>query len=150
MAWGLTLHSLDFKAISGHATGVTAVLPTLFYLVAQAHGARMRAGAIAAGLVLGCLMAALLVALDEHSVAEALAGWLVGATVSLAAIRLGGGQRPFKIRPQSVLCSMLVFLSTAWLMHGVPYGYVMARTAVLIAGKSSPLQGCTAVEASIK
>lgn len=150
MAWGLTLHSLDFKAISGHATGVTAVFPTLLYLLAQTRGAPAQAAAIAAGLLLGCLMAALLVALDEHSVAEALAGWLVGAAVSLGAIRNGSGQPAPGIRPQGALCSMLVFLSTAWLMHGVPYGYMMARTAVFISGNSSPAPWCTAVEASIK
>lgn len=138
MAWGVGLHSIDFKAASGHATGATAVFTILFYLLMQARGPRAQASATVAGLVLGCLMVALLVALDEHSVAESLAGWFIGAAVSLGAIRLGGGQPALRARPQSVLCGVLVFALAAWLMHGVPYGYMMFRTALYISGESSP------------
>jgi hypothetical protein len=132
MAWGMTLHGLDFKAVSGHATGVTAVFPFLLYLLLRARGARAQAAAAAAGLALGALMGVLLVAENEHSVAEALAGWVTGAAVSLGTIRIGGVLPRGRAPPHVLLCSMLVFASAAWLMHAVPHGYLMFRTAALI------------------
>jgi hypothetical protein len=135
MAWGMTLHSLDFKAVSGHSTGVTAVFPTLFYLLLRRRGARAQAAGVAAGLALGALMAVLLVAENEHSAAEALAGWVTGAAISLGAIRMAGALPPSRARPHDLLYSMLVFASAAWVMHAVPHGYLMFRTAALISGQ---------------
>jgi hypothetical protein len=143
MAWGVSLHDIEFKAVSGHATGVTAVFPTLLYLLLQPGGARAQAGGTAAGLALGGLMVVLLVAENEHSLAEALAGWFTGAAVSLGTVRMARGQPVSRALPLGVLCAMLVFASAAWAMHEVPYGYLMARTAVLISGNSAPVQWCT-------
>jgi hypothetical protein len=143
MAWGMSLHDLEFKAISGHATGVTAVFPTLLYLLLQPRGARAQVGGIVAGLALGGLMVILLVAENEHSLAEALVGWFTGAAVSLGAVHMARGQPDSRALPLGVLCAMLVFASAAWVMHEVPYGYLMARTAVLISGNSPPVQWCT-------
>jgi hypothetical protein len=143
MAWGISLHALDFKAVSGHATGVTAVFPTLFYLLLRWRGARARGAGVGAGLALGALMAVLLVVEDEHSVAEALAGWITGAAVSLGAIRMAGALPSSRTRAHGLLCSMLVFASAAWLMHAVPHGYLMFRTAALISGNPVPFPWCT-------
>jgi membrane-associated phospholipid phosphatase len=136
------LHALDFKAVSGHATGVTAVFPTLFYLLLRRRGARAQGAGVGAGLALGALMAVLLVVEDEHSVAEALAGWITGAAVSLGAIRMAGALPPSRARAHGLLCSTLVFASAAWLMHTVPHGYLMFRTAALISGNSVPFPWC--------
>lgn len=135
IAWGMVLPGLDFKAISGHATGVTAVLPTLFYLLLRHHGAR-DAG-VATGLALGALMGVLLVLQDEHSVPEAIAGWMLGAMISLGAIRMAGEPPP--PRPAHCLvCSALVFLAAAYLIRPVPFGYLMFRTAALLSGNAMP------------
>ncbi|MET0858810.1 MAG: membrane-associated phospholipid phosphatase [Telluria sp.] len=137
IAWGVTVHAVDFKAISGHATGVTAVFPTLFYLLLRQHGRAAQAAGVAAGLGLGALMGVLLVAEDEHSAAEALAGWAMGAAVSLGAIRMAGALPAGRAQPYGLLCSVLVFASAAWLMHAVPHGYLMYRTAALISRHSA-------------
>lgn len=142
MAWGLALHGVDFKAISGHATGATAVFPMLGHVLMRPRGARARAAGTAFGLVLGALMAALLVAEHEHSLAEAVAGWLMGAAISLGAMRMAGRQPPGRARPAAVLCSLLVFSAAAWLMHAFPYGYLMSRTAILISGNPAPVPWC--------
>jgi hypothetical protein len=145
MAWGTGVHALDFKAVSGHATGVTAVFPTLFYLLVRRCGARAQAAGVGAGLALGMLMGVRLVAEDDHSVAEALAGWVAGAAISLVTIRKAGALPPNGAWPHGLLCSMLVFASTTWLMHAVPHGYLMFRTAVLLSGLSPSLAGAQAV-----
>jgi hypothetical protein len=139
MAWGMSLHGVDFKAVSGHATGVTAVFPILFYLLLRRRGARAQAAGAGAGLALGALMAVLLVAEHEHSVAEALAGWMTGAAVSLGAIRSAGTLPSGRAQPHGLLGAMLVFASAAWLMHAVPHGYLMFRTAALISRNSALL-----------
>lgn len=132
MAWGMTFHSLDFKAISGHASGVTAVFPTLFYLLLRQRGARAQGAGVCAGLALGALMGVLLVVGNAHSPAEALAGWITGAAISLGAIRMGGLLPASRARPYCLPCSMLVFAAAVGLMHAVPHGYLMFRTAALI------------------
>ncbi len=137
MAWGVALPGLDFKAVSGHATGVTAVFPILFGLLLRPHGTRACAAGVAAGLALGALMVVLLVSQDEHSVAEAAAGWMLGAMISLGGIRMAGELPPDR-PPCGLLCSALVFVSAAWFMQSVPFGYVMSRTAVLLSGNSAP------------
>jgi hypothetical protein len=138
MAWGSPLHGLDFKAISGHATGVTAVFPTLCYVLLRHRGPRAQLAGLAAGLALGALMGVLLVAEDEHSVAEALAGWITGAAVSLGTIRMAGALPRPRARLPGFLGAMLVFASAGWLMQAVPHGYLMARTARLMSGTSAP------------
>lgn len=136
MAWGLVPPGLDFKAISGHATGVTAVLPTVLYLLLRRRGARARRAGVAAGLLLGALMGVLLVAQDEHSVAEAIAGWALGATISLASIRMDGMPAPAR-RASQLALPALVFVVLACLMRSFPFGYLMMRTAVFISGNAT-------------
>lgn len=138
IAWGLTLPALDFKALSGHATGVTAVFPTLLYLLLRHRGARARAAGIIAGLVLGVLMGVLLVLQHQHSAPEAIAGWMMGAMISLGTIRMAGELPPPR-RAHCVVCSALVFLSVACLMWPVPFGYLMFRTATFLSGHAVPV-----------
>lgn len=132
LAWGLTCHMLNFKAISGHASGVTAVFPVLFYLLLNQRGAHAQMAGVGAGLSLGALMALLLVAGHAHSAAEALAGWITGAAISLGTIRLGGTRQPLRARPYCLPCSMLVFAAAVGFMHALPHNSLMHRTAALI------------------
>ena len=133
MAWGAGWEAASFKAPSGHAAGVAAVFPTLFYLLLQRAGARLRQAGVGAGLALGALVAALLVLMHEHSAAEALAGWIIGALVSLAAIAWGP---PLPApRPLPGLASFaLVFAFSAWLMQSAHIGYWMILAARVVSG----------------
>lgn len=137
MAWGVALHGIDFKAVSGHATGVTAVCPTLLYLLLRQRGRKAGAAGVAGGLLLGALMAALLVAEDEHSIAEAAAGWAMGASISLGGIWMAGEPPPPRA-PYALAGAALVFVAAAWLMRSFPFGYLMIRTATFISGNRAP------------
>jgi hypothetical protein len=137
IAWGVGLPMLDFRAVSGHATGVTAVFPTLFYLMLRHCGSRTRRAGVGAGLVLGALMGVLLVAHGEHSASEAIAGWALGATISLGGIWMAG--EPPRHPVQGLACAGLVFLSAAWLMKSVPVGYLMHRTAAFLSRHAASL-----------
>jgi hypothetical protein len=138
LGWGGGLPALGFKALSGHATGVTAVLPTLFYLMLQHGSAQLRRAGVAAGLLLGAAMAALLVALGAHTLSEALAGWAMGALVSLGALRLAG-RPPAPARPlPAFACYCAVYLVSAWIMQSAPVGYWMIKVALLLSGNRHP------------
>ena len=133
LGWGGGWQVMDYKALSGHATGASALFPVLFTLLLQRCGAPVRALAILAGLGLGALVAAALVAGAEHSWAEALAGWCAGAAASLGALRLAGALPP--LRPLSgMLAFVLVFAAAAWLMQWVHLGYWMIKVARLLSG----------------
>jgi hypothetical protein len=136
MAWGGGLALLEFKAASGHAAGVAAIYPTLFYLLLHQAGAAWRTAAMATGLALALLVAALLVFMQEHSGSEALAGWLTGAAVSTASIALSGAL-PAPRPVLSLLCFALVFAAVAWLMQSAHIGYWMIKSARLLSGNDS-------------
>lgn len=131
LAWGAPLPGTSFKAVSGHAAGVTAVLPTLLFLLLQRTPRRQGAG-VAAGLAAGALMGVLLVAQGHHSVAEVIAGWVIGAVVSLCGIRLF---RPMPRPPgYASWCAGAVFAATVYTMHSFPFAYVMHRVALAVSG----------------
>lgn len=137
LGWGTSLPWLGFQALSGHATGFTAVFPTLLYLLLQKRTRQARMRGVGAGLALGVLMALLLVALDEHTVAEALAGWAIGALVSVGGIRLAG-ELP-RYRPRcSLACFALLFLAAVLLMKSLPLGWWMIKAALLLSGNERP------------
>lgn len=133
LGWGTGVPALDFKAISGHATGATAVFPTLFYLLVRGQERALRLAAAAAGLGLGALVAVLLVVAGEHTPAEAGAGWATGAFVCLACIRCTRAlpaPRPW----HAATCAVAAFAAAAWLMQWAPVGYWMARAALALSG----------------
>jgi hypothetical protein len=136
LGWGIGWHAVGFKAISGHATGVSAVFPMLFFLLLLGYGRQAQLFGIGAGLALGALIAVLLVVLRHHTTAEVLAGWLVGATVSLGAIRLADGLPP--PRPVAgTLWFALTFGIGVWLMKSAHVGYWMIQAARLLSDNTT-------------
>ncbi|MET0858429.1 MAG: hypothetical protein ABWY27_16895 [Telluria sp.] len=137
LGWGTALPALEFKALSGHAAGVTAVYTTLFYLLLWHRGRHARVAGIAAGLLLGALMGVLLVAEEEHSPAEAAAGWAIGALVSLGGI-WKAGELPAHSPAFGLVGSGLVFVAAIYILRSVPFGWLMVRTAVFLSGNTRP------------
>lgn len=133
LGWGTGWPALGFKALSGHATGATALFPTLFYLVAGAHEPALRRAATATGLLLGALVAVMLVAAGEHTVAEAAAGWSTGAAMSLATIACLRAQ-PLHRPLLGLACAVGAFAGAAWMIKWAPLGYWMVRAALALSG----------------
>lgn len=137
MGWATGLPALQYKALSGHATGFTAAFPTLCWLLAQRLERRAR-GAIALGaLALGVALAAALVRAGEHTVAEAAAGWLIGAATFLYARRLLDGVSPPPPAP-ALAGAVLAFGAAAWAVAPAPFNYWMIRVALALSGNPSP------------
>lgn len=142
IAWGAYALAPAFRALSGHATGITAVAVVLCYLVSTRRPSAF--GGIGAGLVLGALMVLLLVAHQEHSFAEAAAGWMVGALAGIGAIRLAGPTPTGRAgsswhRGCGWASSAAVFVGTVMLFRQLPIGYLMWRAARLVARHASAL-----------
>ena len=145
LGWGIDIDVFNFKAFSGHAAGVTAVYPVLGYLLCRPAGRAAGLAAAAAGLALGCAMAVALVGHDEHAVAEAAAGWLLGACASVGTLyqaeRQAGRQaapRGVLPGPASALCAVAAFLASAWLMQSAHVGYWMIKLALALSGNTLP------------
>lgn len=138
LAYGSPLPALNFRTISGHATGVTAIAPTLIYLLLQHAGRRARVIGFCAGLAIGAAMALLLVATYQHSIAEAIAGLAMGATVSLSAIALGGAVPPLRA-PAGLATACLAFALALWIVRPLPLGYIMYRLSRLLTHNATTL-----------
>jgi membrane-associated phospholipid phosphatase len=84
LGWGIGIASLDFTGVSGHSLLASAILPVLFaWLPLPRHWS---AFAIVLGLALVLLVGWSRMTLGAHSWSEILAGWLLGASVSSAAL----------------------------------------------------------------
>jgi membrane-associated phospholipid phosphatase len=84
LGWGLGIARLDFTGVSGHTMLATAILPVVFaWLPLPRHWSAV---AIVMALVLVVLVGWSRLALGAHSLSEVLGGWMLGASVSAAAL----------------------------------------------------------------
>ena len=149
LVWGAPSPAVQFRALSGHAMGVTAIATILCRLaIPQGSSAWARRGGVAAGMALGAAMALMLIFHQDHSVAEAVAGWLLGALVSLGVIGFALSPAQEALRPRvrctdkaalGLQCAVLVFISTVFVLERMPFGYLMYRAARIVARHAGPL-----------
>lgn len=140
LGWGMGLPALQFKALSGHATGAGAMLPMLFATVCCWAGCqqRWRAAAFASGVALALLVSAALIMTREHSVSESLAGSVLGVTAAATAHRLAGicGAGESGVRRLSLLAFGATFAIGVWLMQFAHVGYWMIKAACILSGQA--------------
>lgn len=137
LGWATGVPALDFKAVSGHAAGYTATFPTLCWLLTQRAPPALRYGAMLAALALGLVVVAALVHTGEHTPAEAVAGWLVGALACACAASLAA-DAPAPTPASALPYAALAFGLTAWVLHSVSVGYWMIKVALALSGNHYP------------
>jgi hypothetical protein len=137
IGWDTGVPALDYQALSGHATGFTAVFPTACFLLAQRYGRTARIAASGIGLALGAAVAAALVQAREHSLVEALAGWTLGAAAFLLGARLSAAT-PAPPVGRVLAVSLLAFAVAAWTIGPLPLGYWMIKLALVLSGNQAP------------
>ncbi|MGH8853998.1 MAG: hypothetical protein ACREWI_06935, partial [Telluria sp.] len=113
------------------------VYPLLGYLLLRQVGRRFGFAAAGAGLALGLVVTIGLVRYDEHAVAEAAAGWLLGAGVSIGAL-YQAEPRGVPLGLQSAVCAVLVYVASASLMQSAHVGYWMVKLALALSGNARP------------
>jgi hypothetical protein len=131
------LPALDYKAVSGHAASFTTVFPTLVFLLLRPCAMSLRLTATAATVAMGALVAAALVHAGEHTAAEAIAGWLIGAGATVCAVRVAGNAAAPPAGKAALLCA-LACIGIAWLLHRAPLGYWMVKVALALSGNTRP------------
>lgn len=138
LGWGTAVPALDFKALSGHAAGATAVFPVLFYVLLQ-RWPQQATVAAACGLALGAALAVALVASGEHTLVEACAGWMVGAAAAAGTIRMTReAQAPMPLA--GLASGLLAFAATTWAMQQAHVGYWMIKLALALSGNTHPFE----------
>jgi hypothetical protein len=137
LGWATRVPALDFKAVSGHAASFSTVFPTLVFLLLRPYRTRLRLLGAAATLALGGLVAAALVHAGEHTAAEAIAGWLIGAGASVCAIYLVGDVAAPPAGKAVLLCAAAC-IGIAWALKRAPLGYWMVKVALALSGNTHP------------
>lgn len=137
LGWGVEVAAVDFKAASGHAAGVAAVLPVTLYLLAQPLGGRRQHAALSAGWLIGLAVAMALIVHGEHAPAEALVGWCIGALASTLTWRVARHHPPaWPAAGHAIVVAGLAILLAVG-MQSVPAGWWMVKTALALSGAAS-------------
>jgi membrane-associated phospholipid phosphatase len=87
IGWGLGWAWADFTGVSGHTLVATAVLPVLASLATSRQSVRGRLILLLLAVGLVVAVGVSRVVLGAHSLSEVLAGWLLGASVAVPAVR---------------------------------------------------------------
>lgn len=138
IGWGIGIRALDFTGFSGHAMRTAAVMPVLFYLILQRTRLPVRAGGVVIGLAFGALVGMSRISVLAHSISEVVAGWLLGAAVSLMFIRIANAS-PSKhvFKPMRIALCLLVLLPAPY-VHPSPTQQWLTELTLYFTGHEHP------------
>lgn len=137
LGWNAGLPALQFKALSGHATGFALAFPTLCRVLAARLAPATRRALTGTALALAAVVAAALVHAGEHTPAEAMAGWLIGIGAFACVVRLTD-KAPAAPRRTALACAAAAFIATAWAIRSLPVGYWLIKLALVLSGNRVP------------
>lgn len=109
IGWGWGSASLNFTGISGHTMLAASVFPMWLGWLLAGPTRRLSLYGIALGLAIGAMVGWSRLVLGAHSPSEVIAGWLLGAAISLLAYKAMRGQPP--ARGWSTLAGMLLLFT---------------------------------------
>lgn len=139
VGWGIGIRALDFTGISGHAMRASAVLPVLCYLGLREAPAVLRHAGLSLGIIGGALLTLSRVAVQAHSVSEALAGFLLGSLISLSFICLCHCRPALRI-PSWLLALTLLALIPSSYANPAPTSRWINGVALYLAGHDRPYE----------
>lgn len=139
VGWGIGIRALDFTGISGHAMRASAVLPVLCYLGLREAPAILRHAGLSLGIIGGALLTLSRVAVQAHSVSEALAGFLLGTLISLVFISLCHCRPALRI-PSWLLALTLLALIPSSFANPAPTTRWINGVALYLAGHDRPYE----------
>lgn len=116
---GLEIPAIAFRVISGHTMLAAAVWPMAFLLASRSESGRDTPVALIPGFLLAALIGAARVFDQAHTTSEVIAGWAVGAVVTVIFVhRKDAPALPSRLRPFAIVSMLLV--SAAAYGHHAP------------------------------
>jgi len=113
---GVEFRPLDFHVISGHTALSTSVWTVTFALLFRSAGGSVNVGA-ATGLAIGALTAVARVLDRAHTPSEVVAGWLLGALVSLLFVHTLRRSRARIVLSPVGACALALVVGVAYGHH---------------------------------
>jgi membrane-associated phospholipid phosphatase len=138
MGWGIGSQAINFTGVSGHALMATSVYGTGLWLVLQRQRRAFRVTGVVVGLVAGALIGLSRLVLDAHSPAEVLAGFLLGAVVSLGFVRLSRCCSALPNRPPLALVAVSAMLTVGTYGDHAPTQPFLTKVALRLSGHPQP------------
>lgn len=138
IGWGIGIRPLDFTGASGHAMRAMAVAPVIFYLLLHKAPHPVRVAGVLAGFALGVMIGISRVVLHAHSVTEVVAGWLLGAIVSLGFIWMSGSLRQPAFNPARIAFGMTTVLAVTFHAQPAPTQIWLTKAALYMSGHDKP------------
>jgi membrane-associated phospholipid phosphatase len=143
MGWGIGSRAINFTGVSGHTLMATSVYGTGLWLVLQRQRRAIRVTGVVVGLVAGAVIGLSRLVLDAHSPAEVLAGFLLGAVVSLGFVRLSRRSSAVSLRPQLALAAVSVMLAVGTYGDHAPTQPLLTKVALRLSGHLHPYTRAT-------
>lgn len=138
IGWGIGIRALDFTGFSGHAMRTAAVMPVLHYLIFQRAAFSLRMAGVAAGLLFAAAVGMSRVVAHMHSVSEVVAGWLLGALVSLVFLRIAMSSLDKHVfKPLRMVLSLLILLPAPY-VHPSPTQKWLTEITLYVTGHEQP------------
>lgn len=137
IGWCVGSPTLDFTGFSGHAMRVMAIAPVLFYLLLQQASTKIRAAGVLSGMLCGVLVGISRLALNNHSTAEVVAGWALGALVSLGFILAFSTAKTFVLNRKLIALGLVTVLAAPY-AEPAPTQSWMINVALFISGHDQP------------
>jgi len=137
IGWGIGSAALNFTGISGHTMFAAALYPPLLSVMGSGTSPRAHRFAVALGCLLALLVGISRFVLGAHSVAEVLAGWLVGGLVSCAVLARGTPV-PLQLRATMFATGALWLTLAPAAGPGVDTHSLVTRLASKLSGHERP------------
>jgi len=137
MGWGLGSASLDFTGFSGHTALATSVWPVLLWLSASRCNATLRWLFVALGWLLAAMIGISRLALDAHSLAEVVFGFVLGFLVSVYFLSLRQPSARPHFRSTLLMAFLVLPALVAW-RAPAPTQDLLELIAVRLAGIKTP------------
>jgi membrane-associated phospholipid phosphatase len=138
IGWGIGIRAIDFAGFSGHTMRTAAVMPVLCYLILQRARFGIRLSGVLLGLSFGIVMGLSRVALHLHSLSEVAAGWVLGAAVAIAFIRIASASlNKHVFKPMRIALCLAVLLPAPY-VHPSPTQEWLTDFTLYFTGHEQP------------
>ena len=137
LGWDVSMPSLGFKALSGHAFCASAVLPVLFFVVLQGSWSGWRTRGMMIGVLVSVGVGILLVHFEYHTASEVIASLVLGTLLSFGYMRLAASSAPQALGRWRVPLAVAAFV-VAFSLKPALINHRLVDVALQLSGRERP------------